>query len=303
MDFIDKNEYSTKIRPSSIQNPINNSTRLVILPNCNAENRCKNWLGPLNGETRRGCGINVLKFMSEIDELNANRGLKHAIEKGIGTPFSFIVDWFNLKLKNTGLSKNGEFIITENSGSIGSKTKLTEFFKMLEYNLTPNSCTIVKLNRDPDPKKRGNLTPGHYVLISKDNKGEIWTYDPLLSTPNNCERKKYKGVSDNFFTAYKNQGYISVSLLALNQTRITVPMDIVTEEERITIPTDAVSEKDRITVPMDVVNEEEIFLMPVNIMNEFIETISDCNKGGKIIRKRITNKKKNKIRKVSSKKK
>lgn len=196
--------------------------RLVILPNCNADLRCSSWLGALNGETRRGCGINVLRFMNEIDDINALHGLDRAINSGQGTPFSDIVDWFNKKLTNSRQSIDADgntFFIYEQTIRINSKVLLEEYFKQLDYNLPINSCTIVKLNRHPDPAQRpANLTPGHYVLMSKDGSGKLWTYEPYISTPTNCVKREYKGVSDKFYNAYQSQGYITVSILMTQAT-------------------------------------------------------------------------------------
>ena len=90
--FISNDATSTNMQASPVVNAMDESVRLMILSGCNAETRCEYWLGALNGEHRRGCGINVLRFMGEIDEENANIGLDQAINSGQGTPFIDIVE-------------------------------------------------------------------------------------------------------------------------------------------------------------------------------------------------------------------
>ena len=197
--------------------------RLLILPNCNADVRCEHWLGALNGEQKTGCGINVLRFMSEMSEEDAQRGLQEAMASGQGTPFSIVVNWFNYKYQHTGKNQNinpfkrslHQYVIAEEVIDISSIEALTRYFNILLSQLPPNACTIVKLNRHPDPRQRpGNLTPGHYVLMSKDAAGVLSTYEPYLSTRGNCDKRPYKGsVSPEFFREYSSQGYLNVSLL------------------------------------------------------------------------------------------
>lgn len=280
------NEYSTQIVGSPIVN-FDNTQSLVILPNCNAEIRCAYWLGALNGVTNIGCGINVLRFISEIDESNAQAGLQQAIT-GQGTPFSVIVDWFNKKIYNSGLYiHNYEmYQIHETRLDINSKNNLAIYFNILNTYLPLNSCTIVKLNRNDNPLLRPvNTTPGHYVLISKDMTGNLWTYEPILSVSGNCNKRKFNGtVSDNFFSAYQNEGYISASLLAI--TRF-VGRGGGENTENIS-------------------ENEKQFLMPQNTIDEFITDIKgsiECKKsGGKTKKKRRNKKRLNNKNKKSYKK-
>lgn len=269
--------------------------RLVVLPNCNAELRCAYWLGALNGQQRVGCGINVLRFMSEIDEPNAQVGLTQALTSGQGTPFSDMVNWFNAKLINAGKShyRNEKYSIIERQYKIDSIPNLTHYFNILDYNLPLNSCTIVKLNRDPDPIKRPvRATPGHYVLVSKDATGKIWTYEPYLSKPGDCNRREYKGtVSPGFFKAYDSQGYITASLLLIYRTIVVIggeSAEIKTPDSSSFIPNDAP------------------FLMPEDTIQNLITDINnstECKMGstkGKTKKKqRKLNKKKRKTRRTN----
>jgi hypothetical protein len=207
-------------------------TRLAVLPNCNADDKCTQWLGALNGETTRGCGINVLRFMNEIDEPQAENGLRQAMNGGQGTPFEHVVTWFNVKFQNSdtirkqSIKDGFTYSVLEGMSDINSIYLLQNFFDMITNELPLNSCIIVKLNRDPDPTKRpGNLTPGHYVLITKHPDGSIWTYEPFLSTPGNCIRRQFiKPVSENFFNAYRKQGYLTASYLLVKATLIAAPI-------------------------------------------------------------------------------
>ena len=215
--------------------------------------------------------------MGEMEESDAEAALAQAMDTGEGTPFRHVVDWFNRKLRNSGKDIQGStrFTITENTGSITTIPELTTYFTMLRDKLPLNSCTIVKLNRDPDPSKRpSGSTPGHYVLMSKDESGKIWTYEPYLSEPGKCNKREYKGtVSQDFFTSYQSQGYISISLLGMSRTAVTIGGGG---------------------------EEGEPFLIPEDIFNDFIKDIdnsTECKNnvsGGKTKRKRRTNKTKNK---------
>ena len=189
------------------------SGNLAILPNCNAEDRCKKWVGALNGITGIGCGVNILRFIGEIDDTDANVALKQATCNGEGTPFQDIVNWFNLKLKNMGIKK---IHLEEFKVLIDGRDKVERLFAMFNHELLPNTCVIVKLNRVDNQSllERKGLTPGHYILLSKDAKNHMWTYEPYLSTKNDCFTRQYKGViSDNFYASYRKNLYDSASYL------------------------------------------------------------------------------------------
>ena len=182
---------------------------LAVLPNCNAETRCKNWPGALLGNTRIGCGINVLYFMGQIDNVNTLNGLKLAAESGEGTPFSSIVKWFNWKNPNKA---NVNYI--EQQHPINTVETLKTFYDYLYMIMPNNTCCLAKLNRNIHTARAVNLTPGHYVLVSKESNGQLFTYEPIYSTREKCNKREYKGsVSPNFFKAYSDQHYISCSVL------------------------------------------------------------------------------------------
>ena len=186
------------------------NTSLAILPNCDAKDRCANWIGPLNGNNKIGCGINALAFLGEIEGEQVQSGLHQA--QNTGTPFKHIVDWFNNKIQN--IDKTKRFI--ETKYDINTLENLERFFNIMCFNLGINTCTIVKYNRDPDANKRpANLTPGHYVILHKDINNKIITYEPIYSTQGTCNTRQYKGVSKNFFNAFQQQGYLTVSVLSV----------------------------------------------------------------------------------------
>ena len=304
-------------------------TRLVLLPNCNADERCKAWLGALNGQTNIGCGINVLRFMGEIDEPNAQHGLVQAMG-GQGTPFTDVVNWFNKKINKFG---NNNTVIQEVILNIDSKENLTAYFNILIQNLTLNSCTIVKLNRNSDPRYRpANTTPGHYVLMTKDSNGDILTYEPIFSGPSKCDSRKYKGVSDNFVNTYKTQGYITASLLGIiPKIRPQIPlkkkpiyqyqyqntndegkMDIVEETPPTLQPTLQLNTNSDGSMIIDgggYDEEQNIFLMPDDTLSELAKDIDasvvckNPNSGGKTRKKRRNSRKKNKTNKKKTSKK
>jgi len=218
--FSMKGTDSTKIIAEP--NAPNVNAALAILPNCDASARCISWIGPLMQQNKIGCGINVLAFMGEVDPVNATRGVTLARTSGQGTPFSLIVDWFNRK------PIGFQYAFYEAAYKINTKQSLELFFDNIKLALPNNSCTIVKLNRSLDPRQRPpGLTPGHFILLSKEAAGEIWTFEPIYSTPGDCNKRQYKGVSDNFFRAYQNQGYETASVLMTRPIPGRSPMDIV----------------------------------------------------------------------------
>ena len=180
---------------------------LAILPSCNAEEKCEQWIRPINNDSSIGCGLNVLKFINEFDDETSKKKLKEIYTAEIkeGTPFSFIIEYFNSK--KSDLLK--DYIFIEKKMKIDNKDNIKLFFDTLKTKMIENSCTLVKLNRE-------GKTTGHYILISKDNDGNIYTYNPIYSKYRNCPKTLYKGsVSDSFAYSFKFQHFITASLLLL----------------------------------------------------------------------------------------
>ena len=212
---------STKIRRTTAPNALNPNQRILILPNCNAAAKCPYWLGALNNVTTIGCGINALMFMEEIDANNAQEGFKQALQ-GEGTPFRHVVKRFDDKVKTL----NPSVSVKEIKYSIDTKKHLQGFYWSVFNEMPENSCIIVKYNRTNESQRLKNLTPGHYVVLSKEaemgvNKYKLFTYEPLTSTLEKCDKRELKNlnVSDNFFNAMSvNQGYDSASILGIDYT-------------------------------------------------------------------------------------
>jgi len=207
---------STKIRRTTVPNALNPNQRILILPNCNAAAKCPYWLGALNNVTTIGCGINALMFMEEIDENNAQKGFKQALQ-GKGTPFRHVVKWFDDKVKTL----NPSVSVKEITYSIDTLKHLQGFYSSVFNEMPENSCIIVKYNRSIEAQQSKNLTPGHYVVLSKEGVNKLFTYEPLTSTVGKCNRRELKNltVSNNFFNVMSvNQGYISASILGIYST-------------------------------------------------------------------------------------
>ena len=157
--LIPNTEQTTQMTSHAINNALDQQFRLFILPNCDAEDRCSTWLGALDGKTRVGCGINVLRFMSEIDEDSARQGVAEA-EQSAGTPFQVVVNWFNKKLEET----QAAYKVIEGKQNINTKENLKGFFDSLFYFLPENSCILIKFNRDPQTPPGLRLSQGHYEI-------------------------------------------------------------------------------------------------------------------------------------------
>jgi hypothetical protein len=207
----------------------NGSDYLAILPECNAPERCAQWLGAINGNTHIGCAINVLKFMGEIDETQSAIAVQQAEAQG-GTPFNQIVQWFNNK---SGFTEDGDKYFKETSMLITRPRALTAYFNLLIDKMPDNSCAIVRLTRNENETKRPRYPPlpndssikyltfGHYVLMSKEADDKLWTYDPLMSTTEKCHKRQFIGITDKLWEAYYDtQKYETVSLLTLHDKTI-----------------------------------------------------------------------------------
>jgi len=206
----------TKIRRAMVPNALNANDRILLLPNCDAAEKCPRWLGALNNVTNIGCGINALMFMGEIDENNAQRGFRGAVQGGQGTPFGHVVNWFNDRVK----ALDWRLDVKEIRYYIGTRENLQGFYRTVFNEMPENSCIIVKYNRTPAAAAARGLTPGHYVVLSKEA-GRLFTYEPLTSTFGNCDKRELRNltVSPGFFNAMSvTNGYNSASILAVYST-------------------------------------------------------------------------------------
>lgn len=185
---INVNEYSTYYNKS-----------LAYIPNSKMEERIKSWSNRLEGSEHRGCAINSLVFMGEM---NIDRGIKEVkkimLNQPYGTPYRHIVDWFNNRL-----SKQNRIFIEDYTIDINIDTIIKTF-----NNLPNDSMTIIKFNRNRDIARKHNLCPGHTVVISKDNNGNIYQIDPQKLTIYNLNNDK-----NILMQMYKEQFYSNVSII------------------------------------------------------------------------------------------
>jgi hypothetical protein len=272
---------NTKIMPQNLERRICANEYLAIIPDCRAYERCISWIGPINGVKTIGCGINILRFLEEMD-YNTSLAAWTEAAKGYGTPFQAIVLWFNNKSNYNPVTDPVYF--KENIININTIENLTFFFNTINTILPPNSCTIVKLNRNNNPELRPpNKTPGHFILMSKDVNNILYTYEPISSGGGSCDRREYKGsISQGFFNAYQAEGYLTASTIFIHQTIHQYIPDNDDDDD----------------LGGGGKNNEKIAI-PNNIFNDFIDAVEkseECvNKGGKTKRTKKTKKnKKNK---------
>jgi len=218
------NPHGTHLRLNSILRGEANAAFLV-LPDCNAEERCRLWQGfmlPPSG-ANRGCGFNVLRFMSEIDNTDAEDALpfmENGMEFENGLPFSFIVDRFNGFVRNTDqqyfeASDGYDYNIEEHKFAIDGRDNIVGFFESLNQLMPENSCILVRFNRSENHLERG-LTSGHYCVITKFQ-GRLTTIEPHTSNPNSCNSKIYNSPpSDNFVQTWARELYVTASVLIIH---------------------------------------------------------------------------------------
>ena len=176
-------------------------------------------LNPLNGQTGMGCGINVLyslglikqdKWARETQEVNRT-------PNGPGTTFRDMLAFFNnveFGEKNVGLSLWGDYdfrnryILHSFEYKFDTRTadNLGFFFDFLKKCMYNNSGVIARHNRHRH--FQSNIA-GHWVIIYKDNNGDIYTYDPTLRGFH-----LFQGtIKKKYFDAYTAQEYVSVSIM------------------------------------------------------------------------------------------
>jgi hypothetical protein len=190
------------------------------LPNIDVldERICK-VLNPLNGENGMGCGINVLYSLGLIDENKRAREIQEVNRNpnGPGTTFRDMLAFFNnvdFINKNVGLPlwgdydfRNGYILHSfEYKFDTTTAANLGFFFDFLKKCMSTNSGVIARHNRYRP--FQSNIA-GHWIIIYKDNNGDIYTYDPTLSS-----FYKFEGwIEKKYFDAYRRQEYVSVSIM------------------------------------------------------------------------------------------
>ena len=274
-------------------------TYALILPNCNFRERCSQWIRGVLPPSGRiaGCGVNVLRFMSEIttSEIDIALGLLDTGE-GVRTGLAFgdIIQLIGFKLGNSDrifLDRPGHSItIAEFQLPIDNKENIGEFFAKLNSYMPEDSCIMIKLNRDPN-RDPDELTSGHYIVIGKVN-NQLITFEPLLSTRENPVMRIYTPPpSDNFVRAWNYQHYVTASFAGLQYVPLQPQPRIGGGSEEDVTVIDAKDIKGVVFIPEKIVDE---------MIDALIKSIECKNepKGGKRIRRIKRTRRIKKIRRI-----
>uniref|UniRef100_A0A6C0B5J5 Uncharacterized protein n=1 Tax=viral metagenome TaxID=1070528 RepID=A0A6C0B5J5_9ZZZZ len=189
----------------------------MIFRDVNIEERAVAWPGALNGNTRMGCSINVLRFLDTIDDETANTSLldPEIVHPQEGTSIETIITYFN----NIFELQNSNRICIKFTINIPIKQKLTETFNHFNNMLEPHMCIIVRYGRaasDLRPRKAngGLFSAGHYVIVGKRQDGTLTTVDPQNSISRDYDPAT--GVSNTFWQAWSDTNkYIDISILCV----------------------------------------------------------------------------------------
>lgn len=183
---------------------------LSYIPNANIEKRISCWHDRLPRSEKRGCAINSLVFMGEMD---INTGIKEiqklqlqSIQQYDGVPFQHIVDWMNArKSKDKDDIYFQEYIINI---CFNDKININYLLYTFTNELTNNSCSIVRFNRDIEKAKQKGLSSGHTLIIAKDKNNILTQIDPQKMTINTFIKNR-----NHIEKFYKEQHFVSVSIL------------------------------------------------------------------------------------------
>ena len=171
---------------------------LCSIRNANIYTRMTRWKGCLPGTFHKGCAINSLVF---IGEMSTKRGCEESIKvlKTNGTPFQNIIDWFDVKFNKSDVNKKYKEVIYP----------LNQILELFMNELPLDSCTIVKLNRNPENARIHNLCTGHTIVIGKDVNNQIWFIDP--------QKMKFQEWNNkDIMNDFKIQMYENISVVNLN---------------------------------------------------------------------------------------
>ena len=230
----------------------------MIFRDVNIEDRAGAWPGALNGNTRMGCSINVLRFLDTIDDETATQVLAdpEIVHPQEGTSMETIITYFN----NIFRIQQSNRICVKFTINIPIKQKLTETFNHFNDMLEPDMCIIVRYGRaasDLRPRKAngGLFSAGHYVIVAKRQDGTLITVDPQM-------RASYVydpaiGVSNTFWQAWSDiNKYIDISILcvynpdivggSLKSGAYVVPKSIMKQFEKTLINSVSCSLSDKI---------------------------------------------------------
>jgi hypothetical protein len=202
-------------------NGIQRRTQPIIFTDTQIERRLQTWTGALNGNTRMGCGINVLKFIRAIphDEALTFLATPEIVHPVTGLSIHNMVLKFNLIFQQRNINR----VVVYFSMPIRLRADLTAAFNYFNTILVPDSYMIVRYGRHVDPAQRGRredpeilqqypegvpLSDGHYVLVAKLHNGQLITVDPHIS-----QTRDSTVVGDNFWNAWQHNGYVSMEIL------------------------------------------------------------------------------------------
>lgn len=189
----------------------------MIFRDVNIEDRATAWPGALNGNTRMGCSINVLRFLDTIDDETATQVLAdpEIVHPQEGTSMETIITHFN----NIFRIQQSNRICVKFTINIPIQQKLTETFNYFNDMLEPDMCIIVRYGRaasDLRPRKAngGLFSAGHYVIVAKRQDGTLITVDPQNSISRDYDPAT--GVSNTFWQAWSDiNKYIDISILCV----------------------------------------------------------------------------------------
>lgn len=189
----------------------------MIFRDVNIEDRAGVWPGALNGNTRMGCSINVLRFLDTIDDETATQVLAdpEIVHPQEGTSIETIIAYFNHIFEKHQINR----ICVKFTINIPIQQKLTETFNYFNDMLEPDMCIIVRYGRaasDLRPRKAngGLFSAGHYVIVAKRQDGTLTTVDPQNSISRDYDPAT--GVSNTFWQAWSDiNKYIDISILCV----------------------------------------------------------------------------------------
>jgi hypothetical protein len=199
----------------------------MIFRDTNIEARIGAWTGALNGNTRMGCSINVLRFLDTIDDETAARVLAdpEIVHPQEGTSMETIIAYFNHIFGERQLNR----VCVKTTINILTREKLTQTFNHFNDILEPDTCMIVRYGRAAAEAiafrpRNANGTPisaGHYVIVAKRHDGVLVTVDPQNSSSHHYDPET--GVSANFWRVWStDNGYNNISILCVYE-----PADVV----------------------------------------------------------------------------
>ena len=185
---------------------------ICCINNINLLERIYYWKCCLPETFNRGCAINSLVFMGEMSfKRGCIEGLKVVNEQPNGTPFQHIIDWFNIKINKSDINKCYKEIVLPIFNNDTIEKMLFNFSQ-----LPPDSCTIVKLNRNETNSKKYNLSIGHTIIFGNDLNNNLWVIDPQKMKLIKCINDLDKNILINEFKTQMYEKYSIVNILEDN---------------------------------------------------------------------------------------